>query len=89
MIITLLINLGYLLVTAFISILPSGGTFPPAFHTATQTLGGYLHILDPLVPINTLLTVLTLIFSVELALFGFKTFKWLFSHIPFIGGKGH
>jgi len=88
MITTALITTAYYLVSLILLIFPAGGTFPTAFHTATQTLGGYLHILDPLVPISILLTCLTLVFSVEIALFGFKTFKWLVSHIPFIGGRG-
>jgi len=28
------------------------------------------------------------IFAVEIGIFGFKTFKWVFSHVPVIGGKG-
>lgn len=83
-----LIYIAYGLVSLIIAIFPTGGTFPSAVHTATTALGGYLHILDPLVPISTLLSCLTLIFTVELAIFGFKTFKWVASHIPFIGGRG-
>jgi len=88
MLTTGIIYLGYGLVSLILGIFPAGGTFPASLHNATQALGGYLHILDPLVPISTLLTCLTLVFSVEIALFGFKTFKWLVSHIPFIGGRG-
>lgn len=88
MITTLLINLAYSIISGLIAILPSGSGFPAGFHTAVTAMGGYLHILDPLVPISTLLTCLTLIFTVEIALFGFKTFKWVFGHVPLIGGKG-
>jgi len=73
---------------AFISLFPYGTGFPSGFHTAIISLGGYLHILDPLVPISTLLTCVTLIFTVEVAIFGFKTVKWIFSYVPFFGGKG-
>jgi len=72
-----------------IDLFPVGTGFPSSFHTAVQSLGGYLHILDPLVPISILLTCLTLIFTVEIAIFGFKTLKWVLSHIPFLGGKGN
>lgn len=72
-----------------IDLFPSSTGFPSSFHTAVISLGGYLHILDPLVPINIMLTCLTLIFSVEVGIFGFKTLRWLISHIPFIGGRGN
>lgn len=88
MLTTAIINLGYTLISGLISIFPTGTGFPTGFHTAVTNLGGYLHILDPLVPISTLLTCLTLVFTVEIAIFGFKTFKWIFGHVPFIGGKG-
>lgn len=71
-----------------IGLFPTGTGFPEGFHTAVTALGGYFHILDPLVPISTLLTCLSLIFGVEIAIFGFRTLKWLISHIPFLGGRG-
>ena len=88
MITTAFINLAFILIHLIVSIFPLGGVLPPAIHSAATSLGGYLHILDPLVPISILLTCLSLIFSVEIALFGFKTLKWVISHIPWIGGKG-
>jgi hypothetical protein len=89
MITTAIITLAYLLISSIIGLLPAGAGFPTGFHTAITSLGGYLHILDPLVPISILLTCLSLIFSVEIAVFGFKTIKWIISHIPWIGGKGN
>lgn len=77
----------YSFLSFLIGLFPSGSGFPTAFHDATQALGGYLHILDPLVPINILLSCVLLIFGVEIALWGFKMFRWIFSHVPFIGGK--
>lgn len=85
--ITAILNLIYNFLSFLISFFPAGSGFPASFHTATTALGGYLHILDPLVPINTMLTCLTLIFTVEIALFGFRTLKWVLSYIPFIGGS--
>lgn len=86
--VTILLNGLYGFLTFLIGLFPTGTGFPTAFHTAVTNLGGYLHILDPLVPISTLLTCLTLVFTVEIAIFGFKTFKWIFGHVPLIGGKG-
>ncbi|MFA6251562.1 MAG: hypothetical protein WC603_02975 [Candidatus Paceibacterota bacterium] len=71
-----------------IGLFPSGTGFPEGFHTAMATLGGYVHLLDPLVPMATLLTCVTLIFTVEIAIFGFKVLRWILSHVPFLGGKG-
>lgn len=78
----------FLLLTFLINFFPSGSTLPSGFHTAVTALGGYLHILDPLVPISTLLTCVSLIFAVEISLFGFKFLRWVLGHIPQIGGNG-
>jgi len=82
------INFAYTVVNFIFGIFPTGGTFPTAFHTAMSTLGGYVHLLDPLVPMATLLTCVTLVFGVEIGVFGFKVFRWLFSYVPLVGGKG-
>jgi len=52
-------------------------------------LGGYLTMWSPILPISTLIACLTLVFGVEIGIFSFKGIKWIISHIPFIGGKGH
>lgn len=82
-----ILNTIYSFLSYLISLFPTGTGFPSSFHTAVTALGGYLHILDPLVPISILLTCLTLIFTVEIAIFGFKTLRWILSHIPAIGGN--
>lgn len=89
MITTAIINLAYFLINGLISFFPVGTGFPSAAHDAAIALGGYLGILSPLIPTSTLLTCLTLVLTVELAIFGFKTLKWVISHIPWIGGKGN
>lgn len=88
MITTSIINLGYALVSSIISLFPDGAGFPDSVHTAAASLGQYFKLLDPLIPTATMITVLSIVFTVELAIFGFKTMKWLISHIPFIGGRG-
>jgi len=85
--ITFFLNQLHAFLSFLIGLFPAGTGFPTAFHTAVQALNGYLYMLDPIVPIDTLLTCLTIIFGVELALFGFRTLKWLLSYIPFIGGS--
>lgn len=87
MITTAIINLGYSIINGIIGFFPTGPGFNVEVHDAVTSLGGYLQILDPLIPIATLLTVVSLVFTVEIALFGFRTLKWVISHIPFVGGK--
>jgi len=84
--ITYVLNIFYSFLSTLISALPAGSGFPSGVHTATSALAGYLHILDPLVPISTLLTCVGLVVGAELALFTFRTLKWLISHIPYFGG---
>lgn len=87
MITTAIINLGYAIVSSIIGLFPVGTGFPTEVHTAVTSLGQYLQLLDPLIPIPTLVSVVSLVFTIEIALFGFRTLKWILSHIPFIGGK--
>jgi len=67
---------------------PNGSGFPPAVHTSAQTVGGYVGILSPVFPIETLYQVLVYIIVIEIAILGFKSLKWLLSHVPFVGGRG-
>lgn len=88
MITTAIVNLAYYLVTLILGVFPAAAQFPAAVHTAAQTIGGYFHMLDPIVPTDTFVTVFSLAIAVEVAIFGFKSFKWIISHLPFIGGNG-
>lgn len=67
---------------------PSGIGFPEAVHTAAETIGGYARTLDPVLPFDTLYTVLVLTITVEIAVFTFRGFRWMISHLPLIGGRG-
>jgi len=88
MITTALINLAYYLLNGLIALFPAGSPLPSAIHTAATTLGSYLALIDSILPVDTLATILGLYIIFELTLFAFKTFKWLFGYIPFVGGKG-
>lgn len=87
MITSLLLGLAYSALNLVISWLPTGTGFPQAAHDAAVTLGGYLGILSPIAPVETLLTLTGLILLIELSLFGFRTFRWVVSHVPYIGGR--
>lgn len=47
-----------------------------------------LWALNSFIPIPTLAIVVGTIFGVEILLFSFNFLRWVFSHIPFIGGRG-
>lgn len=89
MIITGIILIAYSLLSWLIGVFPDSTGFPQDAHTAMSSLGGYMGIWSPILPIATLLVLVGLVFSVEIAIFGFKGVKWIISHIPWIGGKGN
>jgi len=71
-----------------VQIFPDSTGFPSEVHSAATYMGNLGGMLNPVVPITTLGTILGLIIAIEIIIFSFKTFKWLISHIPVIGGKG-
>ena len=87
MIVTAIINLAYNLISGIISLFPVGQPLPQTVHNAVISIGGYFHILDPLVPISTMATIVGLIFAFEISLFAFRTLRWVIAYIPFVGGK--
>jgi len=89
MIISAIITIGSIVLGWIIELFPVSSGFGTEFHTAMQTLGGYLEIWKPILPISTLSSLLGLVIGVELAIFGFKTVKWIVSHVPYVGGKGN
>jgi len=87
MLTTGIIYFAYWVLNQIISWFPTGEPFPSAVHTAVSSIGSYVSIFDPLVPFDTLLVCVLFVFSVEIAVYGFRMFNWLFSHVPFIGGR--
>jgi len=71
-----------------INMFPPSAGFPAEAEVALTTLGGYFGMFSPLIDMPTLLTCLTLIFTVEIGIYGFRTLKWVISHLPLIGGRG-
>jgi len=82
------LNFVYVVVASLIGFLPQSQGFPETFHQAMLGIGGYFGMFSPLIPIDILLTCVTIIFTVEIAVFGFRTLKWVISHLPMIGGRG-
>lgn len=89
MITNLLFNIANILISGIVSLLPNGAGFSPSVLSAAQSIGGYVAIFSPLVPLSTLANAVALCFSVEIAIFGWKTVKSIVSHIPQFGGSGH
>jgi len=82
------LRLAFWLADFIIGILPSSEGFPEAAYEAFNQAGSYFDIWSPVIPIDVVFTCVGIVFAVELGLFGFKTLKWIISHIPWIGGKG-
>jgi len=87
MITTLLIDFAYWVLNNIISWFPSGSALPADVHTAVTALGSYVSIFDPLIPFGVLASCVAFVIVVELAIFAFHAFNWIFGHVPFIGGK--
>jgi len=93
MIIQAFINIAYLIINFIVSQFPDSTGFPQEVHDAVATLAGYiggmLGIFSPMIPLATMALALGTIFTVEMLILGFKSFRWIMSHIPWIGGKGN
>lgn len=76
------------IITIIASVLPTSSGFPTEVSSAVVTMGQYARVLDLLLPVSTLAQIIALVLSVEVGIFAFKSFRWLISHIPFIGGRG-
>lgn len=87
MITSAIISMAALLIEKVLSWFPASTGFPAEVETAFSSLGEYVKLFDSLVPISTLAICLSLVFGTEIIIFGFRSVKWLISHIPFIGGK--
>jgi len=73
--------------STIIGFFPTSTGFPPEVLSSATTIGGYVTMISTIVPMGTLATCVAIAFSVEIAIFGFKTLRWLIGHIPLIGGN--
>jgi len=88
MIFTAIIALGYMLISSVLSLLPSSSGFPPEVLESAMYIGGQAAKLNLFMPLATMATCLSIVFSVEIGLFGFKTVRWIIAHLPYVGGRG-
>lgn len=85
MITTAFINSAYYVLGFFVSLFPLSAGFSSEVGSAFQWIGGYVGMLDPIIPIATLATTVGIVLTVELLIFSYKILLWIFSKVPVIG----
>lgn len=64
-----------------IAFLPNGNYIAPEIETAVNTLAGLLGQLNTIVPVDTIIIVLTLTLSINIAIWLFKIGEWILSKV--------
>jgi len=85
MITQFIVDIPAYLILMLIGILPVGQTVPPDWIAAVYQIWAAVNAFSFIVPVDTLLSVLTLALFFHLAIFGFKAFHWIITKIPGIG----
>lgn len=87
MIIDALLNLIYYIVSVILFIFPESDGLPSDVSDSLVELGGYVGVLEPILPVTTVATIFALIVTYEIVLFTFKGVMWLWRFVPLIGTK--
>jgi len=87
MITSAFIYLGAYIVNMLLYPFPLSDGLPSEATSAISSLAGYINILSPIIPISTILQLIALMITLELAFFSFKAFRWIISHVPLVGGR--
>lgn len=82
------LDLPYYALASFISILPASQGFPSEVLTGANLIGAQLGLFSPVFPTADLAAALGILFSAQIAVWSWKTLKWIISHVPLIGGRG-
>jgi len=82
MIITLLLNLSYALVTGLLALLPTGGTFPEEWTEGIYTLWQGINAFSFIVPVEMFVTCLAIALAWDLFVFAWHLLHWLLRKIP-------
>jgi len=85
MLLSAFLYMGGFILSTLVAVLPASTGFPAEVMTAATTFGGYLGIAYPILPLETLHTIILLTISFEVTLFTFKFVRWVISFIPFFG----
>jgi len=76
------LSIPYFILTALISIVPTGGGIPTEFVSAVHSIWGYVESFSFIVPVQTLLWCLTITLTFEAGVFVFQAFNWLLKKLP-------
>lgn len=63
------------------------GTLPAGVSSAFASVISWIWVANIAVDIPTLISIVAIIFSIELALWSYKMLFWIYSKIPFIGRR--
>lgn len=69
------------LVLGLSAVLPVG-SLPPDISSSITTAGGYLNSLNYVLPVTSLVAILTIFLSFETAIFTYKGVMWIVKKIP-------
>jgi len=61
--------------------------FSAEVHSAALTLGENFGLIDFIVPTTTLALAVGAVYSIDIAMWTWRTIRWIMTHIPFIGGR--
>lgn len=79
---------GFKIADFLISLFPLSDGFPPGVLNAFSSIQSYLWWLNSFVPINTFLSILVIVISVELLIGTSKLIRWIVSYLPLFKGGG-
>lgn len=86
MITTAILNLVFIFINALLSPLTFLGnvTLSTSFASSISTASGYLHALNAIIPVDTMLTILGVSLAFEGAYLIFKVIMWIIAKIPML-----
>lgn len=78
--------LPYRFLSFLIGIIPDGIPLPSEIMEGAVEVGGTIGIFEPIMPLGTLASALTILFTAQIGIWTWKTLRMFASHLPYIGG---
>lgn len=75
------LNLLNTVIQAGINLLPTAGDLPSGINTAFSLFSNSFKLAGAIFPMGTVFTILTLVITIELAIFAFEIWDWLYHKI--------
>lgn len=85
MISTFLLTILYFFINGMLGLLPTAGVFSTEWLQAVYTFWAMVNAFSFIVPVQALLTALSIALAFHLAVFLWKVTHWIITKIPFIG----